>query len=170
MAGPVLPSRSRRAPGTRPHPSSLHPSGHRARRAWSGPLPLRAAGAPRLGHSPDVTSKLSFVLVDRTFAHSAARRAVSVGRGDPRLAGTSRPKRPKGVRGIGAEFIVFRARAQWFRTLNHELRTPMFPPSMRDLNSAIQGSGFRTLTEGQEVEFEVVDGPKGKQAANVVKL
>lgn len=36
--------------------------------------------------------------------------------------------------------------------------------------SAIQGSGFRTLTEGQEVEFEVVDGPKGKQAANVVKL
>ncbi len=36
--------------------------------------------------------------------------------------------------------------------------------------SAIQGSGFRTLSEGQEVEFEVVDGPKGKQAANVVKL
>jgi len=36
--------------------------------------------------------------------------------------------------------------------------------------SAIEGSGFRTLTEGQEVEFEVVDGPKGKQAANVVKL
>ena len=36
--------------------------------------------------------------------------------------------------------------------------------------SAIQGSGFRTLTEGQEVEFEVVDGPKGEQAANVVKL
>jgi CspA family cold shock protein len=36
--------------------------------------------------------------------------------------------------------------------------------------SAIQGAGFRTLTEGQEVEFEVVDGPKGKQAANVVKL
>lgn len=35
--------------------------------------------------------------------------------------------------------------------------------------SAIEGSGFRTLTEGQEVEFEVVDGPKGKQAANVVK-
>ena len=33
--------------------------------------------------------------------------------------------------------------------------------------SAIQGSGFRTLAEGQAVEFDVVDGPKGKQAVNV---
>ena len=36
--------------------------------------------------------------------------------------------------------------------------------------SAIQGSGFKTLAEGQEVEFDVVDGPKGKQAENVVGL
>ncbi|HEU5393608.1 MAG TPA: cold-shock protein [Candidatus Methylomirabilis sp.] len=35
--------------------------------------------------------------------------------------------------------------------------------------SAIQGDGFKTLSEGQQVEFDVVDGPKGKQAANVVK-
>jgi CspA family cold shock protein len=35
--------------------------------------------------------------------------------------------------------------------------------------SAIQGDGFKTLSEGQQVEFDVVDGPKGKQAANVTK-
>lgn len=36
--------------------------------------------------------------------------------------------------------------------------------------SAIQGEGFRNLDEGQRVEFEVQDGPKGPQAANVVRL
>ncbi len=33
--------------------------------------------------------------------------------------------------------------------------------------SAIQGSGFRTLLEGQTVNFDVENGPKGPQAANV---
>ena len=33
--------------------------------------------------------------------------------------------------------------------------------------SAIQSSGFKTLTEGQKVSFEVTQGPKGKQASNI---
>ncbi|BBN99528.1 cold-shock protein [Sporolactobacillus terrae] len=36
--------------------------------------------------------------------------------------------------------------------------------------SAIQTDGFKTLDEGQQVEFEVVEGNRGPQAANVVKL
>ena len=35
--------------------------------------------------------------------------------------------------------------------------------------SAIEGGGFKTLSEGDSLEFDVVEGPKGKQAANVIK-
>ena len=37
-------------------------------------------------------------------------------------------------------------------------------------HTAIQGEGYKTLEEGQEVEFEVEKGPKGDQAVNVVKV
>jgi len=36
--------------------------------------------------------------------------------------------------------------------------------------SAIQADGFKTLEEGQDVEFEIVEGERGPQAANVVGL
>jgi CspA family cold shock protein len=36
--------------------------------------------------------------------------------------------------------------------------------------SAIQGSGFKTLPEGQKVSFDVTKGPKGLQAANIVAI
>lgn len=36
--------------------------------------------------------------------------------------------------------------------------------------SAIQGSGFKTLAEGQKVEFTITDGKKGPQAENIVPL
>ncbi len=36
--------------------------------------------------------------------------------------------------------------------------------------SAITGDGFKSLKEGQTVEFEITQGPKGPQASNVVKV
>ena len=36
--------------------------------------------------------------------------------------------------------------------------------------SAIQGEGFKTLVEGQKVQFEITQGQKGPQAANIVAL
>jgi CspA family cold shock protein len=46
-------------------------------------------------------------------------------------------------------------------------------PSGEDVfvhHSAIQSTGFRSLNEGDRIEFEVARGPKGLQAQNVVKL
>jgi CspA family cold shock protein len=46
-------------------------------------------------------------------------------------------------------------------------------PSGEDVfvhHSAIQASGFKSLNEGDAIEFEVARGPKGLQAQNVVKL
>ena len=37
-------------------------------------------------------------------------------------------------------------------------------------HTAIQGSGFKSLDEGDSVEFDMAQGPKGLQAQNVIKL
>ena len=37
-------------------------------------------------------------------------------------------------------------------------------------HSAIEGTGFKSLDEGQKVQFEVTQGPKGDQAVNVTKI
>ncbi len=37
-------------------------------------------------------------------------------------------------------------------------------------HSEIQGDGYKSLDEGQTVEFEIAQGPKGEQAKNVVKV
>ena len=36
--------------------------------------------------------------------------------------------------------------------------------------SVIEGEGYKSLTEGETVEFEITDGPKGPQATSVVKV
>ena len=36
--------------------------------------------------------------------------------------------------------------------------------------SAVQGEGFKTLREGESVEFDITTGPKGEQASNVKRL
>ncbi len=37
-------------------------------------------------------------------------------------------------------------------------------------HTAIQGTGYKSLDEGQKVQFEVTQGPKGDQASNLVKM
>ncbi len=47
------------------------------------------------------------------------------------------------------------------------------PESGKDVfvhHSAINGEGYKTLAEGQEVEFDIENGPKGETATKVVKL
>ena len=47
------------------------------------------------------------------------------------------------------------------------------PESGKDVfvhHSAIQGEGYKSLAEGQAVEFDITTGPKGEQAQNVVKV
>ncbi|MFA5114858.1 MAG: cold-shock protein [Candidatus Omnitrophota bacterium] len=36
--------------------------------------------------------------------------------------------------------------------------------------SAVKGDGYKTLQEGQDVEFEITQGPKGEQATNVILI
>ena len=47
------------------------------------------------------------------------------------------------------------------------------PESGKDVfvhHSEIKGDGYKTLDEGQAVEFDIAEGPKGEQAKNVVKV
>ncbi len=64
-----------------------------------------------------------------------------------------------------------RGKVKWFS--NQKGYGFITPESGKDVfvhHSAIQGEGYKSLEEGQEVEFEITQGPKGEQATNVVKL
>lgn len=64
-----------------------------------------------------------------------------------------------------------RGKVKWFS--NQKGYGFITPESGKDVfvhHSAIQGDGYKTLEEGQEVEFEIEAGPKGEHAKNVVKV
>ena len=64
-----------------------------------------------------------------------------------------------------------RGKVKWFS--NQKGYGFITPESGNDVfvhHSAIQSDGYKSLDEGQEVEFDVQQGPKGEQAINVVKI
>jgi len=64
-----------------------------------------------------------------------------------------------------------RGKVKWFS--NQKGYGFITPESGNDVfvhHSAIEGEGYKTLQEGQEVEFEIEKGAKGEQAVKVVKL
>ncbi|MDP3787630.1 MAG: cold shock domain-containing protein [Candidatus Omnitrophota bacterium] len=64
-----------------------------------------------------------------------------------------------------------RGKVKWFS--NQKGYGFITPESGADVfvhHTAIQGEGYKTLEEGQEVEFEIEKGPKGEQAKNVMKV
>ncbi|MDD5669088.1 MAG: cold-shock protein [Candidatus Omnitrophica bacterium] len=64
-----------------------------------------------------------------------------------------------------------RGKVKWFS--NQKGYGFITPESGKDVFvhfSAIQGDGYKTLEEGQEVDFEIEQGPKGEQATKVTKV
>lgn len=57
---------------------------------------------------------------------------------------------------------------KWFNDAKgYGFITPESGPDLFVHFSSIQGNGFKSLAEGEPVEFEIADGPKGPQALNV---
>jgi len=66
---------------------------------------------------------------------------------------------------------MVKGKVKWFS--NQKGYGFITPESGKDVfvhHTAIQGDGYKSLEEGQEVEFEIKQGPKGEQAVNVVKI
>jgi cold shock protein len=66
---------------------------------------------------------------------------------------------------------MVRGTVKWFS--NQKGYGFITPESGKDVfvhHSEIQGDGYKSLEDGQAVEFEIAQGPKGEQAKNVVKV
>jgi CspA family cold shock protein len=71
----------------------------------------------------------------------------------------------------GGIAVMAKGKVKWFS--NQKGYGFITPENGNDVfvhHTAIQGDGYKTLEEGQEVEFEIEKGPKGEQATKVVKL
>jgi CspA family cold shock protein len=67
--------------------------------------------------------------------------------------------------------VMARGKVKWFNNQKgYGFITPEEGNDVFVHHSAIQGEGYKSLEEGQEVEFNIEKGPKGEQATNVVKL
>ena len=64
-----------------------------------------------------------------------------------------------------------RGKVKWFSNQKgYGFITPENGKDVFEHHTAIKGDGYKTLAEGQEVDFEITQGPKGEQAINVVKV
>jgi len=71
----------------------------------------------------------------------------------------------------GGSIIMAKGKVKWFSNQKgYGFITPEEGADVFVHHTAIQGDGYKTLEEGQEVEFEITSGPKGDQAQNVVKI
>ena len=161
----------------------------KAERSGAGGAPARAAGGSRDLHAavcsrcgaetmvPFVPSGARPVYCRDCFNESRGTRAASPGNragGDDRSHAPRGGTRPRGASPVAVAPPIDGPRAQgsvkWFNEskgfgfIQDDGGEDVFVHF-----SAIQGDGFRTLQQGDRVEFDVVPGAKGRQAANVVR-
>jgi CspA family cold shock protein len=71
----------------------------------------------------------------------------------------------------GGDFIMERGTVKWFNdSKGFGFITPENGEDVFVHHTAIQSEGFKSLSEGEQVEFEVEQGEKGSKASNVVKI
>jgi CspA family cold shock protein len=84
---------------------------------------------------------------------------------------SARPPSSERVPSKDAEGTLVQGQVRWFNnTKGYGFIGREDGPDVFVHYSAIVGEGYKTLNEGDAVEFEIVQGPKGPQAGNVIKV